>query len=211
MFAKGLISFFVSQTFDPKKRITVEEALAHPYLEAYVRFFSSCFGKSLVLSEHVRPFSMIPTTNPSLLLSTLSSLSLIVSTPVLFLTNTNAKPPICRFRAFQCTRTTSAVSNSRNCCTKKSCLSAPHPSPEMGSMLLSPGGPVHMISHTTISDVSLKNACVFIFGRPRRWLFGVLTRSRHCRCFGGVLLARCHFHAGPYSMLTCSFFLFSDR
>ena len=25
------------QTFDPKKRITVEEALAHPYLEAYVR------------------------------------------------------------------------------------------------------------------------------------------------------------------------------
>ena len=24
-------------TFDPKKRITVEEALAHPYLEAYVR------------------------------------------------------------------------------------------------------------------------------------------------------------------------------
>ena len=27
------------QTFDPKKRITVEEALAHPYLEAYVRIF----------------------------------------------------------------------------------------------------------------------------------------------------------------------------
>ena len=26
-----------SQTFDPKKRITVEQALAHPYLEAYVR------------------------------------------------------------------------------------------------------------------------------------------------------------------------------
>lgn len=26
----------VPQTFDPKKRITVEEALAHPYLEAYV-------------------------------------------------------------------------------------------------------------------------------------------------------------------------------
>ena len=25
------------QTFDPKKRITVEDALAHPYLEAYVR------------------------------------------------------------------------------------------------------------------------------------------------------------------------------
>lgn len=25
------------QTFDPKKRVTVEEALAHPYLEAYVR------------------------------------------------------------------------------------------------------------------------------------------------------------------------------
>lgn len=25
------------QTFDPKKRITVEQALAHPYLEAYVR------------------------------------------------------------------------------------------------------------------------------------------------------------------------------
>lgn len=25
-----------SQTFDPKKRITVEDALAHPYLEAYV-------------------------------------------------------------------------------------------------------------------------------------------------------------------------------
>ena len=25
-----------SQTFDPKKRVTVEEALAHPYLEAYV-------------------------------------------------------------------------------------------------------------------------------------------------------------------------------
>ena len=24
------------QTFDPKKRITVEDALAHPYLEAYV-------------------------------------------------------------------------------------------------------------------------------------------------------------------------------
>jgi len=24
-------------TFDPKKRLTVEEALAHPYLEAYVR------------------------------------------------------------------------------------------------------------------------------------------------------------------------------
>lgn len=27
----------LSQTFDPKKRITVEDALAHPYLEAYVR------------------------------------------------------------------------------------------------------------------------------------------------------------------------------
>ena len=26
-----------SQTFDPKKRITVEQALAHPYLESYVR------------------------------------------------------------------------------------------------------------------------------------------------------------------------------
>lgn len=26
----------VLQTFDPKKRITVEEALCHPYLEAYV-------------------------------------------------------------------------------------------------------------------------------------------------------------------------------
>jgi hypothetical protein len=26
-----------TQTFDPKKRITVVEALAHPYLEAYVR------------------------------------------------------------------------------------------------------------------------------------------------------------------------------
>lgn len=26
----------ITQTFDPKKRITVEDALAHPYLEAYV-------------------------------------------------------------------------------------------------------------------------------------------------------------------------------
>jgi hypothetical protein len=29
------------QTFDPKKRITVEDALAHPYLEAYVHSFVS--------------------------------------------------------------------------------------------------------------------------------------------------------------------------
>lgn len=28
-------------TFDPKKRLTVEEALAHPYLEAYVRVHAS--------------------------------------------------------------------------------------------------------------------------------------------------------------------------
>ena len=32
--AHGLL---LHQTFDPKKRITVEDALAHPYLEAYVR------------------------------------------------------------------------------------------------------------------------------------------------------------------------------
>ena len=30
----------VPQTFDPKKRITCEDALAHPYLEAYVGTFS---------------------------------------------------------------------------------------------------------------------------------------------------------------------------
>lgn len=30
------------QTFDPKKRITVEQALAHPYLEAYVRVIQDC-------------------------------------------------------------------------------------------------------------------------------------------------------------------------
>lgn len=32
-----LMVFLLHQTFDPKKRITVEDALAHPYLEAYVR------------------------------------------------------------------------------------------------------------------------------------------------------------------------------
>lgn len=32
----------VGQTFDPKKRITVEDALAHPYLEAYVHHFTAC-------------------------------------------------------------------------------------------------------------------------------------------------------------------------
>jgi mitogen-activated protein kinase 1/3 len=30
------LTLMYPQTFDPKKRITVEDALAHPYLEAYV-------------------------------------------------------------------------------------------------------------------------------------------------------------------------------
>lgn len=48
-------------TFDPKKRITVEQALAHPYLEAYVRPSTRiCFSLPLT-----RSCSMTLTTSPS--------------------------------------------------------------------------------------------------------------------------------------------------
>jgi hypothetical protein len=32
------------QTFDPKKRLTADEALSHPYLSSYVRFLASLVG-----------------------------------------------------------------------------------------------------------------------------------------------------------------------
>ena len=40
------------QTFDPKKRITVEQALAHPYLEAYVRITCCSWEASLIFFQH---------------------------------------------------------------------------------------------------------------------------------------------------------------
>ena len=47
--------------FDPKKRITVEQALAHPYLEAYVRHLI----RSLAFLTLTFSCSMTPTTSPS--------------------------------------------------------------------------------------------------------------------------------------------------
>jgi hypothetical protein len=45
---------YVFQTFDPKKRISVEDALAHPYLEAYVGIFDSCsfYSSQLYHEQH---------------------------------------------------------------------------------------------------------------------------------------------------------------
>jgi mitogen-activated protein kinase 1/3 len=37
-FISNQSKFFLIQTFDPKKRLTVDEALEHPYLSAYVNF-----------------------------------------------------------------------------------------------------------------------------------------------------------------------------
>lgn len=35
-------TYISTQTFDPKKRMTTDEALEHPYLSAYVRIFYLC-------------------------------------------------------------------------------------------------------------------------------------------------------------------------
>ncbi|KAI0942161.1 hypothetical protein AcV7_002673 [Taiwanofungus camphoratus] len=80
-----------SLTFDPKKRITVEEALAHPYLEAYVcslvivSHFTSLFSSitRMLLTRHhnfvgeCNGISMIQKTNRLRLRWTLSSSNLI--------------------------------------------------------------------------------------------------------------------------------------
>lgn len=52
------------QTFDPKKRITVEDALAHPYLEAYVRNPMILCDRYYVANPYVFLCSMIPRTSP---------------------------------------------------------------------------------------------------------------------------------------------------
>ena len=65
------------QTFDPKKRITVEDALAHPYLEAYVRTLHLWFR---YFGHRTHGYtSMIQMTSPLRHPSILSSLSSIVS------------------------------------------------------------------------------------------------------------------------------------
>lgn len=62
------------KTFDPKKRMTVDAALEHPYLSAYVRSFR--FHKDSRGSSHF--LSMILTMNLLLLLSTQITLTLMV-------------------------------------------------------------------------------------------------------------------------------------
>jgi hypothetical protein len=66
-----------SQTFDPKKRVTVEEALAHPYLEAYVSIADKIFQLLPSNPEIFR--SMTQMTNQSHPHWTQSSSNLIVS------------------------------------------------------------------------------------------------------------------------------------
>ena len=66
------------QTFDPKKRMTVEDALAHPYLEAYARLFRLLAFSSLA-DIHIG--STIRMTSPSRPRSTPSSSNSTVSSP----------------------------------------------------------------------------------------------------------------------------------
>lgn len=106
------------QTFDPKKRITVEEALAHPYLEAYVCSSSSklhctdidwsvAFSTTLMMS----PLRHLSTPNSSILIVSSARLSKCTSTHYLnpYLT--------------QCTRTISAENSWKNSFTRKLCPS----------------------------------------------------------------------------------------
>ncbi|KIO22889.1 hypothetical protein M407DRAFT_78752 [Tulasnella calospora MUT 4182] len=52
--ANPLAIDFLTQTliFDPEKRITVEKALAHPYVEAYVRLPLSSFSYTAKRERH---------------------------------------------------------------------------------------------------------------------------------------------------------------
>ena len=51
----------LTQTFDPKKRIPVEDALAHPYLEAYVSNIVFIRDRYSVADPmHVSLYSTIP-------------------------------------------------------------------------------------------------------------------------------------------------------
>lgn len=77
--SRDRLAYLISaQTFDPKKRLTVDQALEHPYLAAYVCRF--------IVSEHktgdsyAEPlYSMIRMMSPQLTLLTRSTLSLTVS------------------------------------------------------------------------------------------------------------------------------------
>jgi hypothetical protein len=70
------------QTFDPKKRVTVEEALAHPYLEAYVCVCLTIPFRLFPTVTCLSP-SMIQKMSQSLPHLTLNFSSLIVSPDVI--------------------------------------------------------------------------------------------------------------------------------
>jgi mitogen-activated protein kinase 1/3 len=77
--ASALACDFLTKTltFDPKKRLTVEQALAHPYLEAYVCPLFSSFR--LLSHKLTLALSMTPMMSPWRRLLTLISSSSIVS------------------------------------------------------------------------------------------------------------------------------------
>jgi len=55
------LNMYFRQTFDPKKRITVDQALNHPYLSAYVSESGSVRPSSPLITQHTR--SMTPKTS----------------------------------------------------------------------------------------------------------------------------------------------------
>jgi len=106
------------QTFDPKKRITVEDALAHPYLEAYVPAYFRPIMKwlpDMLFLAWPRWWARCPSPRSSILRIRLYVAGLPIFSWIL---------TWCQ----QYTRTISAENNWRNSCMKKSCPSNLHPS-----------------------------------------------------------------------------------